>query len=242
MKISIPFNREKYAPFVGIFVMLLVIGIFNAQYIMAQFVYWSVTPMSELGTSSVSLQQSNKIATTDDQKNENQIVKVSSDPKIVIQKLGVDAPVVYGMNRVDEPSVQRALQDGILHFAGSPNPGQSGNAIFVGHSSNAPWAPGNYKFVFATLERMQVGDSFYAHFEGIRYEYKITKKTIVLPSDVSVLAATEKPSATLITCTPVGTDYKRLVILGEQVSPTPSQQTGESSSGSSAPVNQLPGQ
>jgi sortase A len=46
---------------------------------------------------------------------------------------------------------------------------------------------------------------------------------IVKPNEVSKLQiGYDKPYATLITCTPLGTAEKRLLVVGEQISPSPS--------------------
>ena len=62
----------------------------------------------------------------------------------------------------------------------------------------------------------------YANYEGKRYTYSVTKKEVVRPSEVSKLTTpTDKPIMTLITCVPIGTADKRLLVTAEQVSPDP---------------------
>lgn len=217
--------RKHAAPIaVGLLTVGMVIALFNAQYLGGQIAYWLHTPAPVV------------VEEMEPQKEE--IKKVAPEPKVIIPSLAIDAPVVYGMTSIAEPDIQRSLQDGVLHFADSPKPGQPGNGIYVGHSSNAPWAPGNYKFVFAPLERLELGDTFYLNYEEIQYTYKVVSKTVVLPNDVSVLNGTSTPSATLITCTPVGTNLKRLVIRGEQISPTPTVSDDETAATS---IQALPG-
>lgn len=221
----------------GIFAMLLVLFLFNAQYYTGQLYYWfsvaSSTPAAVTPATPAPVVNSQQESAAP------QITRVSKDPKIIIPGIDVNAPVVYGMTNTDEPSVQRALQDGVLHFAGSPLPGQNGNGIFVGHSSNAPWAPGNYKFVFAPLEQLNINDTFNLHYDGVQYTYKITVKKVVAPEDVSVLAPTTHPSVTLITCTPVGTNLNRLVIHADQISPSPT--AGDSATDTQPAATALPG-
>lgn len=144
----------------------------------------------------------------------------SGSPRIVIPKLNVEAPLVMGMSAVDERSVQTALEHGVLHFGGTPEPG-SGNSVYVGHSSNSVWNNGSYKFVFALLDRLQPGDTFYLVNGGVRYSYRVSSSRVVRPDDISVLAQTLEPTVTLITCTPVGTSWNRLVVTAVQTSPAP---------------------
>lgn len=147
---------------------------------------------------------------------------VGSDPKIVIPKVGVDAPVVYDEPKVDEVSYQRALERGVVRLGNSANPGTKGNVVIGGHSSNNVFNAGKYKYVFVNLKRLDVGDIFYLNFEGKRYTYKVTTaKKIITPKETSVLAQTEKPVVTLFTCDPPGTNVNRLIVQAEQIDPNP---------------------
>jgi hypothetical protein len=47
----------------------------------------------------------------------------------------------------------------------------------------------------------------------------------VAPTEVSVLAQTSEPTVTLITCSPPGTAWKRLVVSAKQISPSPAATT-----------------
>jgi LPXTG-site transpeptidase (sortase) family protein len=147
---------------------------------------------------------------------------VSSSPEIIIPKINVEIPVVYGVNTVDESAVDSALESGVVHYADTAMPGQDGNLVIVGHSSNNIFNPGKYKFAFVLLSKLESGDTFYIQKDGKRYTYQVYDKTIVKPDDVSVLAPGAKPAiATLITCDPPGTSINRLVVRGEQISPDP---------------------
>lgn len=151
--------------------------------------------------------------------------KVSQEPRLIVPKINVDAPVVYGVESLQENTIQAALRSGIVHYpipGANSLPGQAGNSVFLGHSSNDVFDTGQYKFVFVLLERLEKGDTFYAHYKGTRYTYSVTKKEIIDPSEVSKLVLdTDKPMATLVTCVPPGTALKRLVVYGEQISPDP---------------------
>lgn len=153
-------------------------------------------------------------------------VAVSPEPRLIIPKINVDVPVVYGVG-TDEVSQLKAMEKGVAHFAipgASSRPGEIGNTVLSGHSSNDLFDPGEYKFIFAQLEKMQGGDTIYANYEGKRYTYVVTKKEVVRPTEVSKLVyPTDKPVMTLITCTPLGTAIDRLLVTAEQVSPDPAK-------------------
>lgn len=149
---------------------------------------------------------------------------VGPEPKIIIPKIGVEAPVIYDEPRVDEASYQAALDRGVVRLGTTPNPGTKGNLVIGGHSSNNVFNAGGFKYVFVNLKRLDEGDIFYLNFEGKRYTYKVTvARKIISPTDVSVLAQTEKPTVTLFTCDPPGTNINRLVVQAEQIDPSPSK-------------------
>ena len=171
--------------------------------------------------------------------------EVSQDPRLIIPKINVDVPAIYGVGN-DNASQMAAMEKGVAHFAipgASSKPGEIGNTVLSGHSSNDLFDGGDYKFIFAQLEKLQEGDTIYANYEGKRYTYVITKKEVVKPTEVSKLVyPTDKPMMTLITCTPLGTALNRLLVTAEQVSPGPSAAaaapagSGEQGSGESASI------
>jgi sortase A len=148
--------------------------------------------------------------------------QISESPEIIIPKINVEIPVVYDVNTINEAVVEKALEGGVVHYADTAMPGQNGNLVIVGHSSNNIFNPGKYKFAFVLLSRLEKGDTFYLDKDGQRYTYEIYKKTVVKPTDVSVLGPADKSAtATLITCDPPGTSTNRLVVVGEQIDPSP---------------------
>lgn len=149
---------------------------------------------------------------------------VSSEPRLIIPKINVDVPVLYDVGN-DYNSQMAAMENGVAHFAipgASSHPGEIGNTVLSGHSSNDLFDPGDYKFIFAQLEKLQANDTIYANYNGTRYTYVVTKTEVVKPTEVSKLVYdTSKPVLTLITCTPLGTSTNRLLVTAEQISPDP---------------------
>jgi len=152
----------------------------------------------------------------------NQTTEIGQEPKIIIPKINLEVPVVFDLGSIRESDVQNALEDGVVHYASTPKPGEVGNSVIVGHSSNNILNSGKYKFAFVLLKKLEAQDVFFVHRDGVRYTYKVYKKEIVPPTDVSVLRTQEKPNTiTLITCDPPGTSINRLIITAEQISPDP---------------------
>lgn len=156
-------------------------------------------------------------------------INVGPEPKLIIPKINVDVPVDYNVTTVNEADIQNSLRDGATHYklpGANAVPGQNGNTVILGHSSNDVFNQGAYKFVFVLLDRLQPGDVFYLHYNGTRYIYRVAETRVIDPTDIKALQiGTDKPMATLITCTPPGTALKRLIIFAEQISPDPSGAT-----------------
>ncbi len=151
--------------------------------------------------------------------------KVGPEPKIIIPRIGVEAPVVYDEPDVSEASYQKALERGVVRLGNTANPGTNGNVVIGGHSSNNIFNSGKYKYVFVNLKKLEPGDIFYLNYNSQRFTYKVTSKSIVSPQDTSVLTQTATPTVTLFTCDPPGTDINRLIIRADQIDPNPNTAT-----------------
>lgn len=170
--------------------------------------------------------------------------KVSQDPRIIIPKINVDAPVVYGLTSLKEEDVQMALREGVVHYpypGASSVPGQVGNSVMLGHTSNDVFDPGKYKFVFTLIERLEKGDTIYMNYQGTRYTYIINKMEVVNPNQIDKLVVkTDKPLVTLVGCVPIGTADKRLLVTAEQVSPDPSKAAPQSADSGTQEQTDIP--
>lgn len=172
-------------------------------------------------------------------------VTVGPEPRLIIPKINVDVPVDYTVTALDDATVQVALKNGVVHYkvpGADSLPGQYGNTTFLGHSSNDVFAGGQYKFALVLADRLEPGDTFYLHYNSIRYTYKVTEKKVINPDEISTLqVGYDKPMATLITCTPPGTALKRLLVFGEQISPDPTSATAAPSSQQPQSSEVIPG-
>lgn len=171
--------------------------------------------------------------------------KVGPEPKIIIPKINVDAPVVYDVPSLEENVVQNKLKSGVVHYpipGANSMPGQTGNTVILGHSSNDVFDDGAYKFVFVQLDKLEKGDVFYLNYNGTRYTYSVTEKKVIDPTEVSQLVINNgKPLATLVTCTPPGTALKRLVVIAEQISPDPTKAVTNANAGTSVKPGNIAG-
>lgn len=187
----------------AVVVLVLLFGFFNERFI-APF----ITPSKSISSTSIIIDPNSSQA--------------GPETTVTIPKINVEVPVVYDLNSVQEKDIQGALERGVVHYASTASPGEQGNSVIVGHSSNNILNGGKYKFAFVLLNKLENGDTFMLTKNGKRYVYRVYEKKIVKPTDISVLGATDKPAtATLITCDPPGTSINRLIIVGEQISPDP---------------------
>ncbi len=174
----------------------------------------------------------------------NADLQVGPEPMLIIPKINVKVPVNYDATP-DQASQLKAMENGVAYFGipgANSRPGQVGNTVIAGHSSNDFIDNGKYKFVFALLERLKPGDIFYLNYEGTRYTYTITSTKVVKPTDVSSLVyPTTKPEVTLLTCTPLGTALNRLLVIAEQVSPNPASATTAPANSGSSSGSEMPG-
>lgn len=146
---------------------------------------------------------------------------ISADPKLLIPKLNIDVPINFGVALED---VMEAMNHGVAHYrinGASAYPGEIGNFIITGHSAGDVYSSNPYKYIFSGLERLEEGDLIYVNYNSVRYTYRVTKKEVVEPTNVGALVVqTDKPIITLVTCTPLGTSRYRLLVTGEQISPS----------------------
>lgn len=171
-------------------------------------------------------------------------VAPTDKPEVIIPKINVEIPVDYSQTTTDEAVIEDALESGVVHYPTTSLPGQNGNTAYFGHSSNNIFNKGKYKFAFVLLHTLEPGDTFYLTYNGKVYVYKVFKKIVVDPSEVSVLNPVEghAATATLITCDPPGTSLNRLIIQGDQISPSPSgNATADTAAATTTKPTNLPG-
>ncbi len=127
---------------------------------------------------------------------------VSPARRLLIPRLGLDTPVREVTVNLGNWQV---ADDAAGHHLGTAMPGQVGNMVLAGHRD----IRGS---IFLRLNELQKGDQFRVVTDTAIYRYVVTEVYEVAPSQVEVMAPTPDPTATLITCTPVGLATRRLII------------------------------
>jgi len=84
------------------------------------------------------------------------------EDRILIPRIGKNVPLINVEHQDASNSKEwntvfmKELENGIIKYPGSADPGTEGNSFIFGHSSNYPWAKGNYNDVFALLNEVQI--------------------------------------------------------------------------------------
>ena len=139
------------------------------------------------------------------------------DFHLVIPKLDIHAPVIADVDGTDKDAYFKALEDGVAHFQGTAKPGEGSNIFIFGHSSFYWYKPGDYKEIFKTLPDLTVSDEIILWYNFKEYRYKVTETKEVQPTEVDVLQPTPQEQVSLMTCVPVGTTQRRLIVIGKPI-------------------------
>lgn len=155
---------------------------------------------------------------------------IGPDNTLMIPKIGVQAPIVFAKSR-NQAEIDKLLLNGVVHYFDTAEPGEKGNVFITGHSSYYWWSDGKFNTVFSILDKLVVGDVINVNYGGQRYTYKVFDTKVVLPSDITVLSQDVgvlnhgTSVLSLMTCTPVGTNYRRLIVRANQIDPDPKKNT-----------------
>ncbi len=175
----------------------------------------------------------NNIAVIDEPKPEPVVEIPDYAPLVEIPKISVSAPLLLN---VAPDLIVDQLRVGVTHYEATALPGEIGNSVIVGHSSDLPWSDGQYKTVFALLDKLVLGDKVVVYYKKQRLVYSVTSSKVVAPTDLSVLRRSTTPQITLLTCYPVGTTRNRLIVTAELIEGVPTgTQVSEPAIGSALP-------
>lgn len=145
---------------------------------------------------------------------------VNTEFAILIESIGVNAPVIKDVPVSNEKAYNKALKFGVAHSLKSPYPSEDpGNVYLFAHATTNFWDLGKYATVFNLLRKLESRDRINVFFEGRKFEYEVIGKE-VLPgwSTYPLTRPVIEPILTLQTCDPPGTTLNRLVVTARLVS------------------------
>jgi sortase A len=121
------------------------------------------------------------------------------------RNIQIDAIDVYAT--VVQGDGWEQLKKGVGQHIGSTNPGEKGNIVLSAHNDV-------FGSIFRHLDRLKPGDEVVVYTSNKAYTYVVTGTQIVEPTQVEVMAPTEDPTITLISCYPYMINNKRIVVQG----------------------------
>lgn len=148
---------------------------------------------------------------------------LSNQATLVIDKIGVSAPIVFGIDQNDFDAIYNDLNKGVVHFSATVKPGLVGTAMILGHSSDFIWKRNRYGQVFALLDKLQPGDTFTVKYsDGHAFTFKVTESFVFDPTKdneekLTSLESSQKPVVLLMTCWPVTSTALRRVVRAEAI-------------------------
>jgi sortase A len=118
--------------------------------------------------------------------------------RIQIPAIHIDAPVVQGDG-------WEQLKKGVGQHIGSADPGDDGNVVLSAHNDI-------FGEIFKDLDRLKRGDQIILFTNQRAYNYIVVDTEVVEPTHVEVMASTNQPTVTLISCYPYLVDDQRIVV------------------------------
>lgn len=147
------------------------------------------------------------------------IVPVNKEFSIVIEKIGINAPVVADVSITDSTAYNEALKHGVAHASVSQYPSEdAGNTYIFAHASVNFWELGKYATVFNLARKLDLGDRIYVFYKGREFVYEVVnKETLPGWNTYPITRPVIEPVLTLQTCDPPGTTLNRLVITSKLI-------------------------
>lgn len=124
-------------------------------------------------------------------------------------------PLVYS-DTLEEERIQEYLKEGAVVLPLGTAFGESGNVVVTAHSSGSS-AFGPYRFAFSRISELEAGQQFRISTPTAVYTYRVYGKEIVWPHEVNKLPHDHRSTVTLVTCWPLFTNFKRLLVHAELV-------------------------
>lgn len=102
----------------------------------------------------------------------------------------------------------------VQYFSTSKSPIEKGTSVIFGHSTLPQWFdPKNYMAIFAQLHTIKEGEKIVLTVNGKDYTYKVFSVSILESANPNIFSQSfDNSYITIVTCTPPGTTWKRLVV------------------------------
>lgn len=133
-----------------------------------------------------------------------------------IPKIHAVGTVVANVDPWNRTEYEQALKHGIAAAKGFALPGEKGPIYLFAHSSGLPWEITRYNTVFLRLGELKKHDQIIMWRDGRKYDYKVIDIKEVIPTQVEEVTKVKQDILIIQTCTPIGTDWKRLLVFAKE--------------------------
>jgi len=155
-------------------------------------------------------------STSPNSENSTPIEPLDPNFGIVIPKIAANAPVVANVDPYDSTVYQKQLAKGVAHAQGTGLPDEDKTMFLFAHSSGDILMAQRYNSVFYLLNKLSQGDPIDIYYQDQPFRYQVTAVKTVAPESIDYLANVPDTDLILMTCTPPGTTWKRLLVLAER--------------------------
>ncbi|OGC70442.1 hypothetical protein A2415_02545 [candidate division WWE3 bacterium RIFOXYC1_FULL_39_7] len=147
------------------------------------------------------------------------LTPVNQDFSLVIEKIGLNAPIVANVSVTDKKAYNDALKQGIAHALVSDTPNEApGNVYLFAHASLNFWGLGKYATTFNLLRKLEINDRAYVFYKGRVFIYSVVNKEVMQGwNTYPITRPVIEPLLTLQTCDPPGTTLNRLVVTAKLI-------------------------
>lgn len=136
---------------------------------------------------------------------------------LIIPKIHAIGRVIEDVDPWNESVYRDLLKIGIGQAKGFAHPDESGPVFIFAHSSGTPWEITHYNTVFLRLAELKKNDDVQIWYKGKEYHYTVMRTQEVYPTEVNVVRDEKEADLILQTCTPLGTDWKRLLVFAKKI-------------------------
>ncbi len=130
---------------------------------------------------------------------------IASPNRLVIPAMLLDEKIFTGDD-------SRALKKGVWLRPKTSTPGKGSNVVMAGHRTAYSRSP-----VFYHLDKLRRGDQLAVFWRGEKYLYKVHEIREVTPYQNEIERSSRDEQLTLYTCAPLGTSWRRLVVVAKEV-------------------------
>lgn len=138
-----------------------------------------------------------------------------SEFTLVIPKINAVGRIIENVDPWNQNEYRELLKRGIAQGKGFANPGEKGPVFLFAHSTGTPWEITHYNTVFLRLTELKINDKVQVWYKGKEHRYSIYRIEEVYPAEIEKVTEEKEADLILQTCTPLGTDWKRLLVFAK---------------------------